>query len=136
MNDCLFCKIVEGNVPANKVYETDKVLAFLDITPVNEGHTLLIPKAHYENLFEIPDDLLSTIAIELKHVGSAVQKATNSGGINIAMNNREAAGQIIPHAHFHIIPRYLADGHQLMHGRKYAPGRIEAVAEKIKKEIK
>lgn len=135
MNDCLFCKIVEGKIPANKVYETDKILAFLDITPVNEGHTLVIPKEHYENLFELPDNLLEKIAIELKHIGKAVQKATNSGGINIAMNNREAAGQIIPHAHFHIIPRYLADGQKLMHGRKYEPGRIEIITEKIKKEI-
>ncbi len=136
MKDCLFCKIVEGSIPSNKVYETDAVLAFLDITPVNEGHTLVIPKEHYENIFEIPDDLLSSIAIEIKNVAKAVQKATNAGGINLAMNNREAAGQIVPHAHFHIIPRYLADGQKLMHGKKYAPGRIEAVAEKIKSEIK
>jgi histidine triad (HIT) family protein len=133
--DCLFCKIVEGSIPSNKVYETDNILAFLDITPVNEGHTLVIPKTHYENLFEIPDETLSTIALELKHLGSAVQKATNAGGINIAMNNREAAGQIVPHAHFHIIPRYIADGQKLMHGRKYAEGRIDIVAENIKKEI-
>ncbi|MDO8493658.1 MAG: HIT family protein [bacterium] len=135
MEDCLFCKIVEGKIPANKVYETDKVLAFLDITPVNEGHTLVIPKAHYENLFEIPDDLLAEIAVELKHIGLAVQKATNAGGINIAMNNREAAGQVIPHAHFHVIPRYLSDGQKLMHGRKYAPGKIEEVADKIRNEV-
>jgi histidine triad (HIT) family protein len=135
MKDCLFCKIVEGSIPSWKVYETDKILAFLDITPVNEGHTLVIPKAHYENLFEIPDEILSEIALELKHLGEAVQKATNAGGINIAMNNREAAGQIIPHAHFHIIPRYITDGQKLMHGRKYAEGRIDIVTENIKREI-
>lgn len=136
MKDCLFCKIIEGKIPSNKIYETDKILAFLDITPVNEGHALVIPKAHYENLFEIPDEILSAIAVELKHLGSAIQKATDAGGINIAMNNREVAGQVIPHAHFHIIPRYLGDGHKLMHGRKYAEGKIEMVADKIKQEIK
>lgn len=135
MTDCLFCKIVAGEIPSNKVYETDKILAFLDITPVNEGHTLVIPKEHYENIFEIPDDILAFLAVELKHLSRAVQKATNSGGINIAMNNREVAGQVIPHAHFHIIPRYIADGHKLMHGRRYASGRIEMVAENIKREI-
>ncbi len=135
MNDCLFCKIVEGKIPAQKIYEDSEILAFLDITPVNEGHTLVIPKKHYENLFEIPDQTLSHIAIKLKELGRAVQQATNSGGINIAMNNREAAGQIIPHAHFHIIPRYMDDGHKLMHGRQYAPGRIEKVAEEIRRVI-
>ncbi len=136
MNDCIFCKIVEGKIPANKIYETDDVLAFLDITPVNEGHTLVIPKKHYENLFEIPDDLLAKIILTIKDLSVAIQNAVNSGGINLAMNNREAAGQIVPHAHFHIIPRYMSDGHQLMHGRKYAPGRIEIVADEIKNQLK
>ena len=137
MKDCIFCKIVAGTIPADKIHETDDVLAFLDIAPFNEGHTLVIPKKHYENLFEIPDKILEKISLELKHLGSAIQKATDSGGINIAMNNREAAGQIVLHAHFHIIPRYLSDGYKLMSGnKKYAPGRIEIMAEKIKKEIK
>lgn len=135
MDDCLFCKIVREDIPSTKIYETDKILAFLDITPVNEGHTLVIPKEHYENLFEIPDEILSDIAVKLKQIGKAVQKATNSGGINIAMNNREAAGQIVPHAHFHIIPRYITDGHKLMSGKKYAEGRMKIIADKIKEEI-
>ena len=133
--DCIFCKIIAGEIPAEKVYEDNEILAFLDITPINAGHTLVIPKKHYENLFELPDDILQKISIKLRDLGRAVKEAVGAEGLNIGMNNREAAGQLVPHAHFHLIPRYLSDGYKHWGGRKYKEGEIEKVAKEISKKI-
>jgi len=130
--DCIFCKIAEGEIPADKIYEDENCLAFLDITPVNPGHALLIPKAHYENLHELPDELLSKMAPVIKKIADAVKKGTDAEGINIGMNNGEAAGQIVPHAHFHIIPRFSGDGHKHWKGGSYAEEEAKKTAEKIK----
>ncbi|NOY35422.1 MAG: HIT family protein [bacterium] len=132
MIDCVFCKIVKGEIPADKIYEDGNCLAFLDVTPVNPGHTLLIPKKHYENLYELPDELLSKLAPIIKKLAVAVKKGTGADGINIGMNNEAAAGQIVPHAHFHIIPRFAGDGHEHWKGGSYPTGEAEKTAEKIK----
>lgn len=134
--NCIFCKIVSGEIPAEKIYEDEELLAFLDITPINAGHTLIIPKKHYDSLFELPDNILQKISIKLRDLGKAVKEAVGAEGLNIGMNNREAAGQLVPHAHFHLIPRYVADGYKHWGGRKYKEGEIEEVAEKIKKNLK
>ncbi|MEI6296962.1 MAG: HIT family protein [bacterium] len=134
--NCVFCKIIKGEIPAEKVYEDNDILAFLDITPINAGHTLVIPKAHYESLFELPDDILQKISLKLRDLGIAIKEAVGAEGLNIGMNNREAAGQIVLHAHFHLIPRYLTDGYKHWGGRKYKDGEIEEVAKKIKLAIK
>ncbi len=133
--DCIFCKIVKGDIPAEKVYEDEDILAFLDITPINAGHTLLIPKKHYENLFELPDDVLQKISIKLRDLGKKIKEAVRAEGLNIGMNNRPAAGQLVMHAHFHLIPRYVSDGYKHWGGRKYKAGEMSLIAEKIKKEI-
>lgn len=134
--NCIFCKIVAGEIPAEKVYEDNDLLAFLDITPINVGHTLIIPKKHYDSLFELPDDVLQKISIKLRDLGKAVKEAVGAEGLNIGMNNREAAGQLVNHAHFHLIPRYLTDGYKHWGGRKYKDGEIKEVAEKIKMILK
>jgi len=136
MEDCIFCKIVAEKIHGEKLYETPNILAFLDIAPANYGHTLIIPKRHYETLFDIPDETLKEIATELKHIGKAVIDATGAEGVNIVMNNKKAAGQIVPHAHFHIIPRYVSDGHKFFgNNKKYPDGEMTKVAQKIKKGL-
>lgn len=133
MNDCVFCKIAKGEIPADKIYEDDKFFAFLDINPNNPGHTLIIPKAHYKNLYELPDEVLSEIAPLIKKLAIAVKKSVNADGINIIMNNDRAAGQIVSHAHFHIIPRFADDGLRHWLGKPYSNKEESAkVAEKIK----
>lgn len=133
MNDCLFCKIVNGEIPSTKVYEDDKALAFLDITPVSTGHTLLVPKKHSKNVLDAEDDVLAKISPILKKVSIAVKKGTGADGINIHINNEPAAGQVVPHLHMHIIPRYSDDELHLWKGdeAKYS----EDIAKNIKEAL-
>ncbi len=131
--DCVFCKIVKGEIPADKIYEDENCLAFLDITPVNPGHILLVTKEHYENIYELPDEIFSKLAPIIKKLAIAAKKGMDADGINIGMNNERPAGQIIPHVHFHIIPRFSNDGHRHWKGGSYAEGEAEKTAGKIKK---
>lgn len=133
MDSCLFCKIIAGEIPSTKVYEDDTVLAFLDIHPVNIGHTLVIPKAHHTNLYETPDEDLAHIMAVVKKLSISIKSGLNADGINIEMNNDPVAGQIIFHTHIHIIPRFSGDG--LTHWpspRGYNEREADEVAEKIK----
>ena len=134
---CLFCKIVAGEIGAAKVYEDDDAIAFLDIHPVNPGHTLIVPKEHSRNFLDIPKAELAALAPALSRIPTAVKNATGADGISIQVNNEPAAGQVIFHTHIHIIPRSHEDGLKLWHGRGgYAQGEIEHVAEKIKSHLK
>ncbi len=108
--DCIFCKIVEGGLPAYKVYEDSNVLAFLDIFPVHPGHVLVISKRHTTDVFDTPEDDLKNIIVIAKKIAPGVMKATRADGINIGMNNRPASGQVVMHAHVHVIPRFKDDG--------------------------
>ncbi len=130
-NDCVFCKIIKGEIPCAKVYEDDKIFAFLDIEPVNEGHTLVVPKRHHESLFELPEEFLSSGLGAIKKIAVAVQKAMDADGINIGMNNGRAAGQAVFHAHFHIIPRFENDGLEHWKRKSYQEREIEATARRI-----
>lgn len=135
MNDasCIFCKISEGVIPSAKIYEDEEFFAFLDIKPVNPGHTLLVPKKHSANLYDTPDETLAHMAPVIKKLAMAVKKAVSADGINIGMNNDPAAGQLVFHAHFHIIPRHSEDGFKHWHSKRpYKDGEINKVAEKIK----
>lgn len=113
MQDCIFCKIVKGEVPCSKVYETDTLLAFLDIAPVNKGHVLVIAKGHYPTVWDIPAELGQDMLLAVQKVGNAILEATGAEGLNIMMNNLEVAGQLVPHAHWHLIPRFPGDGLEL-----------------------
>ena len=106
VDSCIFCKIAQKQVPSSLVYEDEKTVAFLDIRPLNEGHTLIIPKEHYVNIFDIPQELLCHIHSVTKKVAQAVEKATHADGISIIQQNCEAAGQEIFHLHVHVIPRF------------------------------
>lgn len=129
---CLFCKIIAGEIPAKKIYEDDTVLAFLDIHPVNIGHTLVIPKAHFANLYDTSDETLSHMMTVVKKLSVAVKGALNADGVNIEMNNDAVAGQIIFHTHLHIIPRFSGDGFTHWRGaRGYREGEDIEVVQKI-----
>ncbi|MBD3304618.1 HIT domain-containing protein [Candidatus Woesearchaeota archaeon] len=108
--DCVFCKIVKGDIPCQKLYENDKILAFLDISPIHKGHTLIIPKEHHENILDMPDETLAELAKTTKKISKAVKEATNADGFNVTQNNGAAAGQAVFHFHTHIIPRFDGDG--------------------------
>ena len=104
-NDCIFCAIAEGEIPSFKVYEDDLVLAYLDINPCSEGHTLVIPKAHYAGLLDAPDAALGEILSRVKKVAAHIKESLPCDGFNILQNNGPAAGQSVFHLHFHIVPR-------------------------------
>jgi len=108
--DCIFCKIVCGEIPAYKLYEDEITLAILDINPITPGHTLLISKEHYPTLLETPPEVLSKIIKSSYPVVRAIVKGLAAEGYNLLLNNNRCAGQLIPHLHFHIIPRRANDG--------------------------
>ncbi len=135
-DDCIFCKMVAGQIPVTKIYEDEVVLVFLDIGPISDGHTLVIPKQHFEKLHDCPPELLGRVGLQLGKIAGAVTAAMNSDGYNVLCNNGRAAGQLIEHLHFHIIPRNTGDG---LFGQwpayKYEQGKIELIAEEIRKNL-
>lgn len=135
MENCIFCKISKGDIASEKIYEDRDFFAFLDVKPINFGHTLIIPKEHYENLYELPDELLEKMAPLIKKISIAVKKGVNADGINIGMNNERAAGQLVMHSHVHIIPRHNDDGYVSWAGKTYENNEEKTVVEKIIKNI-
>ena len=106
MTDCIFCKIIAGEIPSSKVYEDDQVVAFLDISQVTPGHTLVVPKQHFRNLLEMDADSTSQLFARIPDIARKVMKATGAKGMNILNNNEEIAGQTVFHTHVHLAPRY------------------------------
>ncbi len=134
--NCIFCKIIKGEIPSAKVYESESCIAFLDINPINKGHTLIVPKEHYENFEDIPDNVLSDLIIVAKKIVPEVIEAVGADAYNLGLNNGPKAGQVVPHAHLHIMTRFEGDGLRLWPGSKYAEGEMEKVKENIVKAIK
>jgi histidine triad (HIT) family protein len=130
-NDCLFCGIITGEIPSEKIYEDETTFAFLDIHPVNRGHTLVIPKTHATNIYDIPRGDFCNLMETVRHLAPLVKQTVNAAGINIGMNNDSAAGQLIFHAHIHVIPRFEGDGHRHWHGEPYKEGELSALALRI-----
>jgi len=135
MEDCIFCKIVKGDIPCSKVYEDEHVIAFLDIAPASKGHTLVVPKEHYEIIPDVPNALLEKIIDVVKKVGNALLKEND--GFNVMQNNKKAAEQLVPHVHFHVIPRNNEDGLDVAkwESSKYKEGEIEEFQAKLKENI-
>jgi histidine triad (HIT) family protein len=134
--DCIFCRIIEGKIPSAKIYDQGGVYAFLDIAPVNKGHALVVPKKHYATLFDLPPDLGRELLTALKTVGQAVMTATGAAGLNLGMNNYEAAGQLVHHAHFHLIPRHAGDGLSLWTQHAYETNEeMQKLAQSIRSAI-
>ena len=135
MTDCIFCKIVRKEIPAAFVYENHETFAFMDIKPTNPGHVLVVPKEHHADFASTPPDQLGDIAAVAQRVGKAAMAELGAPGFNIAVNNGRAAGQLVDHMHLHVIPRYEGDGLELWHGKPYAEGEMERVAEKLKNAL-
>jgi histidine triad (HIT) family protein len=139
MEDCIFCKIIKGEIPSFKVYEDEKVFAFEDINPISEGHTLLIPKKHAENLWEIPGEDLTAVHLASKKIIQAIRGILNPTGVACLQLNGRGANQIVMHYHLHLIPR-LSGGPELpVSTWELNEGDMEAIkqtAEKIAAAIK
>lgn len=114
-DDCIFCSIVAGEIPSRTVFENDAVLAFLDVDPLAPGHTLVIPKAHYETLGDVPDDVATAVFAAILEVTNAVERAVDADASNVGFNNGQASGQEVPHLHGHVIPRFDGDGGNPIH---------------------
>lgn len=135
-NDCIFCKMVDGQIPVTKIYEDDAVLSFLDIGPISDGHTLVISKQHFERVHECPPQVLAEVSSRLGKIAEAVSKAMDADGYNILCNNGRAAGQLVNHLHFHIIPRHEGDGLiPNWPSYKYEEGKEKKISERIRAEL-
>ena len=131
MNECVFCKIVKREIPSDIIYEDNEVLTFLDIQPVNFGHTLVIPKKHYEKMENTPDNTLSVVFANAKKIMKAVKEAMSADFVALSV-----IGIDVPHFHVHLIPRYFNDNMPIFWTRKkYRNGEKEKIAEKIKNEL-
>lgn len=113
-DNCIFCKIGSGDIPSYQLYEDNDFKVFLDLSPTSYGHALIIPKEHYQNLFEIDDDIAAKALVLAKKVGSAMMHSLHCDGLNILQNNGEAAGQTMFHFHIHLIPRYKDDNTKII----------------------
>ena len=136
MADCIFCKIIQGEIPCAKIYEDDLVLTIMDINPINTGHVLVIPKKHSVTLIDISAEDLQACILASQRIAKAVFRATGAAGLNLLQNNFRPAGQFIDHVHFHLIPRNEDDGFMTTWPKRpYAPGELEKTLGKIKAEM-
>ena len=138
MTDCLFCRIVAGELPASRVFEDEWTLAFMDLRQTNAGHVLVLPKAHVETLDALPADLAGPLMRATALVTGAVKRRFQPDGVNVWQSNGEAAGQEVPHVHLHVFPRYADDGHfRIYPGR--APnadrGRLDELAGQLRASL-
>lgn len=138
MEECPFCKIAAGEVPALKVYEDNATVAFLDINPCSPGHTVVVPRRHIKMLEEMSPEAVKALFDAVATVAPKVKRALGAGGLNIGLNDGEAAGQVLPHVHVHIIPRYKDDKGGSMHSIvriEVKKEMLPKIAEKIKAEF-
>lgn len=135
MEKTVFMKIIDREIPADIVYEDDETLAFLDISPNMSGHTLVIPKKPFVNIFDVDDETLCAVMRTIRKVAPAVRDAVGAKGVHINSNHGEEAGQIVPHLHFHIIPRHARSELEFWPSGNYADGEAAALAEKIRSNL-
>ncbi len=135
MNDCLFCKIIRKEIPAQVVYEDGNTLAFLDIHPVNPGHVLVVPKEHAADFLAASHEANHAVLDTVQKIAPAVLAAVGAPAMNLGVNCGSVAGQAVMHYHLHLMPRFEGDGHALWHGKETVPGELEAVAENIRKSL-
>lgn len=139
MSDCIFCKIVNGEIPSAKVFENEHVMAFLDISQITKGHTLIIPKIHNENIYDLSAEAARNIFEVVPQLANAIKEQFNPVGMNVITNTGEQAGQTVFHYHMHLIPRYgSGDGFGAVwksHQSDYTPADLQEIADGIKKHI-
>ncbi len=135
MDECLFCKIINKQIPAEIVYENDDTLAFLDIKPNNIGHTLVIPKKHSRDFLDTEPNVITEMAHTVHVIAPAILTAVGASSFNITVNNGSVAGQVIFHTHWYIIPRFENDGYKMWPGNNYKEGEMREVGEKIRAQL-
>ncbi|MDY4159276.1 MAG: HIT family protein [Candidatus Onthovivens sp.] len=133
--NCIFCKIVAGQVPCTKLYEVEDVLAFLDINPVTYGHTLVISKEHYSTFLSTPKAIMNKVMNVAQRIGQVQIEQLGAKGVNILINSYQAAGQVVPHFHVHVIPRYTAKDGFRLEFKELKDVNLPKVAEEIKDNL-
>ena len=133
MENCVFCKIIQGQILAHKIYETEGVFVFLDINPYTRGHTLVIPKKHYQDIFDIPDSELQKLIVEVQKTAKLLKEKLNAEAINIFQRNGLLAGQEVDHIHFHVVPRYPDDRVKMLPRGQYKGNDFEEVVKLLTK---
>ena len=136
MGDCIFCKIANGEIPAATLYEDEDFRVILDLGPASKGHSLILPKKHAANIYELPDETAGKAMILAKKMAGKLTDALNCDGFNIVQNNGEIAGQTVNHFHLHLIPRYEGDGLNLnWPQQEISAEQLEEIRQSIKKYI-
>jgi histidine triad (HIT) family protein len=138
--DCIFCRIVDGDIPSRTVYEDDDVQALLDANPLSRGHTLVIPKEHFERVRDLPDDAGDAVFSTLRRLAPRVEDAVDADGLTVGLNDGEVAGQEIPHVHGHVVPRFEGDGGGAIHSIVRSPPELsdeeaDRVAEAVRDAV-
>lgn len=139
MDECIFCKIVAGDVPSHSVYESETAYAFLDVNPLARGHTVVIPRDHHERVGDIPDEVAGGLFRAISELVPAVEGAVDAPASTVAFNNGEEAGQEVPHTHCHVIPRFAGDGAGAVHSlfataEDFSDGEMSDLADAIRAE--
>ena len=134
--DCIFCKILAGDIPSYKVYEDDKVVAFFDILPISPGHTIIVPKNHIPDVEGLSEEEMSAMAVALKKIGAAVLKGLGVKGYSVFLDNKSAANQHVPHVHFHLVPRAEGDGLERWPQSGYSEGEAEHCLKQVQDNLK
>lgn len=136
MDNCIFCKILAGEIPSTTVYEDDDFKAILDVNPAARGHVIILPKKHAANIYELPDEDASKVMVVAKKIATAVRDAFHCDGVNILQNNGEAAGQTVFHLHVHVIPRFEGDTVNIGWKPGDMPEDMDVIAKEIKDKLK
>ena len=132
-DDCIFCKLANGVFPTNSIYEDEDFNVILDVGPATKGHALILPKEHYDNLYELPDELAGKAMVLAKKLAKKITEKLSADGLNVVQNNGETAGQTVMHYHLHLIPRYKNDGqHILWNPTEPSKEELESVRDLIK----
>ncbi|TSC94138.1 MAG: Hit-like protein involved in cell-cycle regulation [Parcubacteria group bacterium Licking1014_1] len=137
--DCIFCRIAKGEIDSAKIWEDEKILAFLDINPLTRGHCLIIPKEHFENIFDLDKDILKEIIVIAKEISEKMKRSLGAKGVNLLNSNGKEAEQLVFHFHLHIVPRYENDGRKITTDRAelkvVALEELKKLAEEVKLKV-
>ncbi len=133
--DCIFCKIIAGDIPSYKVYEDDKVMAFFDILPIHPGHTIIVPKKHESDVEDVTSEEFMAMAKAVKKIGKAVMAGLDVKGYSVFLDNKSAANQHVPHVHFHLVPRAEGDGLERWPSSGYEEGEAEHFLKLVQSEL-
>lgn len=133
--ECIFCKIIKGDIPGHKVYEDDKVVAFFDILPISPGHTIIASKKHVSDVEDLSDEDMAAMALAVKKVGKAILSGLGVKGYSVFLDNKSAANQHVPHVHFHLVPRKEGDGLLRWPSGGYGANEAKTCAKKIKEHL-